>query len=130
MMQEDFNLRQSKLIESRLFICRQWLVLALVYYILKSSIITYPLLIRKFKKELNKDGYEDGEGYDPTVEFMQTGICFIILVLLVRTYFGKKDLKPIRWLLILQAFQMILSNMNRFQSKVKADDDEIGFRNY
>ena len=69
-MQEDFNLRQSKLIEGRLYICRQWLVLALLYYILKSAIITYPLLIRKFKKEANRDGYEDGEGYDPTVEFV------------------------------------------------------------
>lgn len=105
-------------------------MIALVYYVLKASIITYPLLIRKFRKELNKDGYEDGEGYDPTVEYLQTGICFIISILLVKTYFGKKDLKPIRWLLILQAFQMILSNFNRFQSNQKADDDEIGFRNF
>ena len=37
---------------------------------------------------------------------------------------------PIKYMLILQAIQMILSYLNRYQSLTKADDDEIGFVNF
>ena len=96
-------MKQEQLLLQRLVICRYWLIVALLYYVSKASIVTFPLLIRKFKKEGLEAGYEDGEGYDPTVEFLQLGLCCIIIIVLGYTYCGQKNLKPVRWLLVLQA---------------------------
>ena len=45
-------------------------MVCLIYYISKSSIVTFPLVIRKFNKEALTDDDIDGHGYDPTIEFM------------------------------------------------------------
>ena len=57
---KDFLLKQNNLINSRLLICRQWLIVALSFYIFKASFVIYPMLVRKFNKEELLDEYEDG----------------------------------------------------------------------
>ena len=50
-LNEEYVMKRNTLMESRLIICRQWLILALTYYIARASILIYPLLFRKFNKE-------------------------------------------------------------------------------
>ena len=75
-------------------------MVALAYYVCKASLVIYPLLIKKFKKEANVD-VEDGEGYDPTVEYLQTILCTLNFMMMCYTYSGKGNLKPVRWMLVL-----------------------------
>ena len=48
--------------------------------------IVYPLLVRKFDKEALTDDDVDGFAYDPTIEYLQTGICTVVSLLLIYTY--------------------------------------------
>ena len=109
-------------------ICRQWLLVALSYYIVRASAVIYPLLFRRLNKEEAGD-YVDGVGYDPTSEILQTSICALVMIVVIYSY-KKNDLRPIKWMLCLQAIQMVISNWHRYQSHAKADDDEIGFHNF
>ena len=89
------------LIQSRLVICRKWLMVAIAYYVTRASLIIYPLLARKLNKEELTDTDVDGFAYDPTIEYLQTGICAVTILLLVYTFKDKKNLHIVRWLLVL-----------------------------
>ena len=76
-------------------------MVAISYYVTRASLIIYPLLVRKFNKEALTDDDVDGFAYDPTIEYMQTGICTITVVLLAYTYKDKKNLHIVRWLMVI-----------------------------
>ena len=89
--------------------CQKWLFVAILYYVIRASVIIYPLLFRKFKRVENainavsndKDDDADEFEYDPTIEYVQTGLFIVLILLLAYTFKDKKNLHIVRWLLVL-----------------------------
>ena len=81
-------------------LARQWIIIGLVYYLLRASIIIFP-------------NWKNDTAFEKWVNIIQVLVAVFTGVVVVYSY--TYNLRPVKWALYSQAVLFLLSNLNMYQ---------------
>lgn len=99
------------IMNNRLKISRQWLIVAVSYYLTRAAFIIFP--------ESDKS-----TPFQNVVEVLQAFMMFFIVIVIVHSY-KFDELKYVKYLLFIQAVQMMLSNFSVYKNNFDATKGEV-----
>ena len=93
------------MMQSRLWMARCWVIVVCSYFLLRAPLLLYP----------QWESYE--EDHVKVLIIVQTVIQIFTGACVMLTFWKKHLIKYTVWIIFLQAFEMVLSNFNRYKAK-------------